>query len=530
MSLRFSIIVPVYNRPEELEQLLDSLLHQTYTGWYEVVVVEDGSTLTSEMVIGRFSGKGLLSYYKKENTGPGDSRNFGAQRAHGNYLIFLDSDCIAPPHYLEKIHTTLSNKYADVFGAPDTSHPSFSIVQKAINYAMTSFITTGGIRGHKKAGSNYQPRSFNMGVSKEAFQKAGGFSDIHPGEDPDLAIRLKENGCNILFIQNGYVYHKRRISWKKFRQQLYRFSVGRAIVNSLHPQTQKITYWVPFFFTIGFMAAIVAGFLGWLFLSWLYLLFFILIFADAGLKNKNLRVGIGAVYATWLQFTVYGIGFIWATILLKTLKKSPREIFPGYFFSKNKPGMVVGLTGGIGSGKSTVARLFKELGVPVYMADEEARRLMEENGMIREKIIQCFGPLAYHDGTPNRKFLASVVFNDPEKLQQLSAIIHPAVHRDFTAWYQLQKAPYVLKEAAILFETGSYRQCDRIITVTAPLRVRIKRVMERDGVTKEMVLARMSHQWNDKKKITHSHFVIKNKSLAQLKKQVETLHQLLASE
>src|SRR5690606_37840053 len=194
MQLSFSFIIPVYNRPDEIKELLESLTEQTFKTPFEVVIVEDGSSLPSDKIVEHYNDKLQLSYFYKQNSGPGDSRNYGMKLAKGNYFLILDSDCILPPQYLEEVNASLQSEYVDCFGGPDTAHTSFSALQKAINYSMTSIFTTGGIRGSKKAINKFQPRSFNMGISKAAFEASGGFGKIHPGEDPDLTIRLWKSG------------------------------------------------------------------------------------------------------------------------------------------------------------------------------------------------------------------------------------------------------------------------------------------------------------------------------------------------
>ena len=245
MNLSFSFIIPVYNRPNEIKELLDSLRLQTYDQPFEVVIVEDGSTISSEEVIGEYVDYLSISYYKKANSGPGDSRNYGMAKAKGSYFIVLDSDCILPPQYLKEAEKSLKDDFVHCYGGPDAAHESFSTVQKAINYAMTSFLTTGGIRGGKRAVDQFQPRSFNMGISKEAFENVGGYGNIHPGEDPDLTIRIWNKGYRTKLISEAFVYHKRRIDWNKFYIQVNKFGMVRPILNKWHPETKKVTYWFP---------------------------------------------------------------------------------------------------------------------------------------------------------------------------------------------------------------------------------------------------------------------------------------------
>jgi glycosyltransferase involved in cell wall biosynthesis len=336
MERNFSIIVPVYNRPEELRELLESLSLQTFKNPFEMLVIEDGSTISSKAVVERFAAMLNISYYVKDNTGPGASRNFGMQKAKGDYFIFIDSDCILPPQYLKEIDEALKKEAADCFGGPDTAHTSFSKIQKAINYAMTSFLTTGGIRGHRRSAVAFQPRSFNMGISKKAFEKTGGFGKIHPGEDPELSIRLKKNEFKILFIEKAFVYHKRRISWKKFYQQLYKFGLARAILNQWYPETQKITYWFPILFWAGQLLAIALFFLEVKFLLYVYALFFLAVFIEAFIKNRDFTVAFLAIYAVLIQFFAYGKGFITSTFWVKMLHKAPEKAFPTLFFLNNK--------------------------------------------------------------------------------------------------------------------------------------------------------------------------------------------------
>jgi len=210
---------------------------------FEIVIIEDGSTKTSKTIAEAFQKTLNISYFFKDNSGPGDSRNFGMAHAKGNYFIILDSDCILPKHYLKAVEQSLKTEFVDCFGGPDAAHESFSNLQKAINFSMTSVITTGGIRGNKNSVGKFQPRSFNMGLSKKAFQESKGFGRIHPGEDPDLSIRLWNLGYQTKLIPEAFVYHKRRISWSNFYKQVHKFGMVRPILNKWHPSTKKITYW-----------------------------------------------------------------------------------------------------------------------------------------------------------------------------------------------------------------------------------------------------------------------------------------------
>jgi glycosyltransferase involved in cell wall biosynthesis len=335
MKLSFSFIIPVYNRPSEIRELLESLLSQTYIRDFEVVIVEDGSTISSVDVVTEYKDTLDISYYKKPNSGPGDSRNYGMRLAKGNYFIVLDSDCILPPQYLELAVKSLEKDFVHCYGGPDAAHDSFSDIQKAINYAMTSFLTTGGIRGGKKAVDKFQPRSFNMGISKEAFETVGGYGNIHPGEDPDLTIRIWNEGYNTKLIPEAFVYHKRRINWYTFYVQVNKFGMVRPILNKWHPETVKLTYWFPSIFCLGLITAIVLSVFGIFWPIACYGLYCLLLFVDALLKTKSLKVALLALFAAGVQFVGYGYGFFKSTIFTTFKKSAPQDIFPNLFFKTN---------------------------------------------------------------------------------------------------------------------------------------------------------------------------------------------------
>lgn len=332
-SISYSIIVPVYNRPNETQELLESLTLQTMTD-FEVVIVEDGSIEKSDEIATSFSDKLTISYYFKPNSGPGDSRNYGMKRAKGNYFLILDSDCILPPEYMEEVDKSLKNEYVDCFGGIDKALDSFSDVQKAINFAMTSFLTTGGVRGSSEKLGKFQPRSFNMGISKTAFEASEGFSEIHPGEDPDLSIRLWKMGFETRLFQNVYVYHKRRIDWNKFHTQVNKFGKVRPILNKWHSEYVKITYFFPVFFLLGFFTAVVGIFFNIPYLFDLYLIYFIICLIVSSVQNKSLSIGLLSVWAVIIQFYGYGTGFLHSFWQIQIRNKNPRKVFPKLFFSK----------------------------------------------------------------------------------------------------------------------------------------------------------------------------------------------------
>jgi dephospho-CoA kinase len=560
----FSIIIPVYNRPDEINELLESLLLSTYSNNFEIVIVEDGSTITCEEVIKKFKDKLAISYYFKANSGPGDSRNFGMKKAKGDYFIIFDSDCIIPNNYLTEVEKELKSNYVDCFGGPDKALKSFSNIQKAINFSMTSFLTTGGIRGGSEKIDKFQPRSFNMGISKKAFQESKGFGNIHPGEDPDLSIRLWKLGYQTRLFSSAFVYHKRRIDWDKFTLQVSKFGKARPILNHWYPEYSKLTYWLPSLFVIGFIIS--AGLLLILF-DWglkLYFLYFLIIFIVSSIQNRNPLIGLLSIVAVWKQFVGYGFGFLKSFFKINILRKKPQEAFPELFFKINPSPVetekelffekkretpiqksvdkiinkivepvvtkskIIGLTGGIGSGKTTVAKYLISKGIPVYISDVEAKKVMEFPEIISE-IMQTFGSeLITSNQTLNREKLAAIVFNAPEKLKQLNAIVHPAVKKHFDHWVVAhQNHPILVKEAAILFESGSYKDCDKIISVSAPLELRIARVLKRDATTKEKVMQRINNQLSDKERIARSDYVIINENFENTKKQVDEIVNLL---
>lgn len=330
--IQFSFIIPVYNRPHQIKELLESFKALKYSSAYEIVIVEDGSTICSSEIVASYQDVLDISYYQKPNSGPGDSRNFGMSLAKGNYYIILDSDVLLPPDYLEHVSAFLNHSYVDCFGGADAAHHSFTNLQKAINYTMTSFLTTGGIRGSKKAVQHFEPRSFNMGISKKAFEATFGFAKIHPGEDPDLSHRITKAGFETAFVPNIAVFHKRRVSWSSFMLQVKKFGLVRPILNKWHPQGAKITFWLP---TLFICLSVVSMLLG-IFYCWLFLLPLVsyasFILADASIKTKNIGIGFMAVLAMFIQFFGYGYGFLKSTIYIHWLEKDPQKQFPSLFF------------------------------------------------------------------------------------------------------------------------------------------------------------------------------------------------------
>lgn len=337
--INLSIIIAVYQRPEELSELLTSLTLQTHRD-FEVIIIDDGSPVSLLPIAKQFSDSLDLQYFYKPNSGPAQSRNYGMSKASGNYFIFLDSDTIAPKGYIQSVLDELTHSFVDGFGGPDMADVSFNALQKAISFSMTSFLTTGGIRGRKKQIGKFQPRSFNMGLSREAFEKTKGFGDLRIGEDPDLSMTLWESGFHTRLFPQSKVYHKRRSTLKKFALQVYQFGVARPILNQRHPHYNSLNFWFPSLFLIGFVGMILSNSLlrHWPILDLfnrvslgIYLVYFLSILITSSVLNKNIWVGILSILTTIIQFFGYGYGFLQSWFLIQVLKKNPREVFPNHF-------------------------------------------------------------------------------------------------------------------------------------------------------------------------------------------------------
>ena len=325
--MKYSIIVPVFNRPDEVDELLQSLVGQTLKD-FEVVIVEDGSEKPCKDVCDKYAGKIDLKYFLKKNSGPGQSRNYGAERANGEYLIVLDSDVVLPEGYLKAVDDELRREPADAFGGPDCAHDSFTETQKAISYSMTSFFTTGGIRGGKKKLDKFYPRSFNMGIRRDVYMRLGGFSKMRFGEDIDFSIRIFKAGCKCRLFPEAWVWHKRRTDMRKFFRQVYNSGIARVNLYKKYPESLKLVHLLPMVFTVGVILLFLVACFGRImmvygnpadFYSWYYLvvgalspiLFFsLLIFIDSSIRNKSLPIGFISIGAAFVQLTGYGFGFI----------------------------------------------------------------------------------------------------------------------------------------------------------------------------------------------------------------------------
>ncbi|WP_224995144.1 glycosyltransferase family 2 protein [Cesiribacter sp. SM1] len=309
---RYSIIIPVYNRPEELDELLESLSRQRYTN-FEVLVVEDGSSRPAKHIAEKWAAKLTIRYFSKENTGQGFSRNFGFERAQGEYLVVFDSDCLIPEHYFEAVEAHLQQEPLDAWGGPDRAHSGFTDMQKAISYSMTSPFTTGGIRGGKKRIGAFHPRSFNMGISRRVWEQTQGYIITRMGEDIEFSIRINSMGFKTGLIPEAYVYHKRRTSLQQFYRQLHFFGRARINIGRFFPKEIKLVHAFPAAFVAGTLVLALSWLISsklFLALLFLYLLFFGLIFADSLRQNKSLKVATLSVAAAFVQLWAYGIGFI----------------------------------------------------------------------------------------------------------------------------------------------------------------------------------------------------------------------------
>ena len=310
-SPAFSIIVPVYNRPDEISELLESLQNQQDSD-FEIIIVEDGSSIPCDKICKQYEGTLRLKYFYKGNEGRSIARNYGMDRADGDFYIFVDSDCILPSDYIVSLKKSLSANPVDCFGGPDTAHESFSNVQKAINFSMTSFLTTGGIRGKKHSLEKFTPRTFNMGFSRSVFNKVGGFREMF-SEDIDMSTRIQLAGFSISLLPDVKVFHKRRVDFKKFWHQVHTFGMSRITLQLLYPGSMKLVHWLPALFVIGGIGLIIASFFCLWFLIPL-VLYFILLFISALFSTRNLKISFLTLPASVIQLSGYGTGFIRAYV------------------------------------------------------------------------------------------------------------------------------------------------------------------------------------------------------------------------
>lgn len=360
--MRYSIIIPVYNRPDEADELLQSLCGQALKD-FEVIIVEDGSSVPCKHVADKYADKLDIKYYVKENGGPGPARNYGVERASGEYVLILDSDCVIPAGYLSAIDAELTSNPCDAFGGPDAAHDSFTPVQKAISYSMTSFFTTGGIRGGKKKGAldKFYPRSFNMGVKRTVYNELQGFSKMRFGEDIDFSYRIVEAGHSTRLFPDAWVWHKRRTDFRKFFKQVFNSGIARINLEKRHPGTMKLVHMLPMVFTLGVLFLVLLFLCG---LSMFVLspclhdagmggevgmtqavgvilcilslvpivLYSSLLLVDSTIKNKSLWVGLLSIPAAFVQLMGYGFGFLKAWWLRCVLGKDEFTAFEKNFY------------------------------------------------------------------------------------------------------------------------------------------------------------------------------------------------------
>ncbi|MBD5212613.1 MAG: glycosyltransferase [Bacteroidales bacterium] len=326
MPPSISIIIPVYNRPDEIADLLQSLSQQTDKD-FETVIVEDGSTIRCQQQTRDYSDRLRIKYFYKENEGRSIARNYGIERADGDFLVFVDSDCILPPDYISQLRDRLANDPADCFGGPDDAHKSFSDLQKAINYSMTSFLTTGGIRGGKIRMEKFVPRTFNTGFSRKVYETVGGFREMF-SEDIDMSTRIRMAGFSIKLYRTVRVFHKRRIDLRKFWRQVYVFGMSRITLQLLYPGSMKAVHWLPALFVIGALAMIIGSFFNiWCILPLAVYLLAVWIWGI--IATRSLKIGSLGVVTSLIQLVGYGTGFLRAyiwKILLRHGRDEQQEI------------------------------------------------------------------------------------------------------------------------------------------------------------------------------------------------------------
>jgi len=322
MGFKYSIIIPVYNRPQEVDELLESLTLQTFQD-FEVLIVEDGSTITCREAYEKYTSRLNVRYFFKPNSGPGPSRNFGFQQAKGDYFVVFDSDCILPPEYFENVEAFFLKTPLDAWGGPDKGHEHFTTLQQAMAFTMSSVFTTGGIRGGQKRNDSFQPRSFNMGISKEVFLATEGFKLDRYAEDIEFSIRMRKSGFRVGYISDAFVYHKRRTSLRQFFNQVVNFGKGRVLVGKVHAGSIKMVHWLPSFFVLGFFFAIIVLLVNpkiGMVLALLFLLYWLMIVIEAFRTTKSIGVMLLAGPAAFVQLTGYGVGFLREILRLESHK------------------------------------------------------------------------------------------------------------------------------------------------------------------------------------------------------------------
>jgi len=328
--MNFSIIIPVYNRPDEVEELLKSLTKQTEQN-FEVVIVEDGSEIKCDKITEKYKSSLDVNYFFKENGGPASARNFGMTKAKYDYFIFFDSDCIIPKKYFEVLKHNFYYNFYDAFGGPDAAHESFTPIQKAISYSMTSFFTTGGIRGGNEKLEQFKPRSFNMGYSRKVYENTNGFSNMRFGEDVDMSLKILKKGYKTKLIKEAFVFHKRRTDFRKFFKQVYNSGIARINLFFRHPKSLKIVHAFPSVFLLGTIFLFILSIFSLWFL--LPIIFYVLlIFLHSLSLNKSLKVAFLSIPASFVQLFGYGAGFLLAVWKRLILNKKEFHTFKNNFY------------------------------------------------------------------------------------------------------------------------------------------------------------------------------------------------------
>lgn len=351
--MKYSIIIPVYNRPDEVDELLDSLTRQTLKD-FETIIVEDGSQTPCEDICHKYEQSLDIKYFMKNNSGPGQSRNYGVERATGEYVLILDSDVVVPEGYLQAVDDELAQNPCDAFGGPDRAADTFTPTQKAISYSMTSFFTTGGIRGGKKKLDKFYPRSFNMGVRRDIYKKLGGFSKMRFGEDIDFSIRIFKAGCRCRLFPGAWVYHKRRTDFRKFWRQVFNSGIARINLYKKYPESLKPVHLLPAVFTVGVIFLLLTAIAGIVATTVLFekghgmeqalpmavtiaalspiMLYAAIIFLDANSKTGSMKIAALSVRAAFTQLMGYGCGFVKAWWQRCVLGKGEFEAYKKNFY------------------------------------------------------------------------------------------------------------------------------------------------------------------------------------------------------
>jgi glycosyltransferase involved in cell wall biosynthesis len=311
--VHFSVIIPVYNRPQELDELLSCLQQQDFKD-FEVIIIEDGSEISSKDIVKSYQSKLNLSYYVKENGGQGFARNYAFERANGNFFIILDSDALVEPDYLSEVNRGIIEGKLDLFGGPDKEHPSFSPIQKAISFSMTSVFTTGGIRGKaKNMGGQFHPRSFNMGISRKVWEATKGFKITRMGEDIEFSIRCISQGFTSGLLPKAFIYHKRRTSFSQFYKQLHFFGRARINISRFYPKELKWVHFLPLAYFLFFWNTIFLNIIDvnlGIYFSGILAFYWALLLIDGLLSTKNIQVACLGLIAANIQLLAYGKGFL----------------------------------------------------------------------------------------------------------------------------------------------------------------------------------------------------------------------------